>query len=459
MARADNSECENQRPPGGNPGDEKQLPSSEEIFEIKVPKDATIEDTIQIIEGGHEGLQCEIAYQQGDALDDSDPVAECLTRTGNRALLTFDRDTIFTEEEGRLSVTKTKAMILKYEGKRTGVAESPKWKQDVEEQLAFDEVEWRVDKAGPEIWEEGEFEIRTTESGLDEEKKNEGYQKNPLPPKTTKLRYQDKILEVDGKPDWREAANTEFGLENTLWRTSQSSPETGENQWTEGCYEIEPLVCVKDQMGVTHEWRADLPDDQTIDPGDTFALIERGRAGASPKAARSPFSDRNYKRSCRRRQIRILVQTERARQETLRQGKGSEAAQATTHIFEEEEFVTEKFAEKQWDKSTRKSFFKWTRQISGVEGDQQRVIDQTTGKEPTELQGKTLILLAPDEDWDGCNVVLRSKRVKRSPRKGIRCSPIRVKIVSRCGKDKLKPGSSPFMGRITRMLKKSDARS
>jgi hypothetical protein len=84
-------------------------------------------------------------------------------------------------------------------------------------------------------------------------------------------------------------------------------------------------------------------------------------------------------------------------------------------LFEEEEFVTKEFIDRQWNKNTKKAVFDWTRRISGLDGDQQQIIDQTTGEEPKEIQRKTLILLAPDEMWEGGCVALKRKKTKKFP--------------------------------------------
>jgi hypothetical protein len=48
----------------------------------------------------------------------------------------------------------------------------------------------------------------------------------------------------------------------------------------------------------------------------------------------------------------------------------------STAVIFEEEFVTMSFVNRDWDKNTKRRFFRWTPRISGLDREQQRIIDQ-----------------------------------------------------------------------------------
>jgi hypothetical protein len=123
-----------------------------------------------------------------------------------------------------------------------------------------------------------------------------------------------------------------------------------------------------------------------------------------------------------------------------------------------EGFVTREFVNEEWNKRTARRFGRWIRSLSGLERPFQKLIDEDTNKEFTEIQGKTLYLLNPDEVWESGQVMLKRKPIKRCPWRGFRLSPVRVFLRKREGcvwKDNEK---KTFTGRVVRMLRKNDAR-
>jgi hypothetical protein len=88
-----------------------------------------------------------------------------------------------------------------------------------------------------------------------------------------------------------------------------------------------------------------------------------------------------------------------------------------------------------------------------------RIVDQAAGDVPTDIQGRTLILLAPDEVWESGMVMLKETKAMKFPKSGIRHSPIRVKIGERSGCIWKEQERKRFTGRIVRVLRESDARS
>jgi hypothetical protein len=131
------------------------------------------------------------------------------------------------------------------------------------------------------------------------------------------------------------------------------------------------------------------------------------------------------------------------------------AAKTTMVTFQGEEFLARAFIDQDWDKSTQCRFARWVKGFSELDRSQQRLVDQDTGEEPTEIQGKALILLEPDEEWvNGC-VALREKKVKKFPWRGHRLSPVR-KLTGKpegCFQDEDEKRTS--VGQIVRMLRKS----
>jgi hypothetical protein len=111
-------------------------------------------------------------------------------------------------------------------------------------------------------------------------------------------------------------------------------------------------------------------DGETIHPDDEFEAISRVRGGAAPKGVRDPFSPKNARRRFRRQQPALLAKEERRRAREAAAEDEERHMSATTIIFEEEEFITTSFVDRVWDRSTTKSFFRWTRSFSGSERDE-----------------------------------------------------------------------------------------
>jgi hypothetical protein len=172
-------------------------------------------------------------------------------------------------------------------------------------------------------------------------------------------------------------------------------------------------------------------DDETIEEGNEFESIPRLNGGAARKGIRDLFSKANSRRRARR--VRLAQQAKEERRRAREEAAENEERmlRSTAVIFEEEEFITTSFVDRVWEKTMQKMFFKLTRSFFGLEREEQRIVDQTTGETPSDIQGRTLILLAPDEVWENGCVALKKKKVMKFPLKGRRSSPICVKTGER----------------------------
>jgi hypothetical protein len=206
--------------------------------------------------------------------------------------------------------------------------------------------------------------------------------------------------------------------------------------------------------------RNNMPwDEKTILPGDTFEIHQRQRGGSSPKKCRDPFSVKNFNpRIARRKRVEAAARALRVQHQKEEELEESIRWKSTSITYEGEEFVTREFVKDEWNKQTARRFAKWVRSFSGLERWNQKIVDVNTNEEHTEIQGKTLILLNPDEVWESGQVMLKRKPIKKGPWKEIRTSPIRVFLRKREGciwKDNEK---KTFTGRIVLMLQKGDVR-
>jgi hypothetical protein len=86
------------------------------------------------------------------------------------------------------------------------------------------------------------------------------------------------------------------------------------------------------------------------------------------------------------------------------------------------------------------------------------MVEMDSNAEFTEIKGKTLVLLNPDEVWESRRVMLKRRSRKNGPWRGIQTSPIRVLIEKREGCVWKGDEKKTFVGRIVRMLRKGDAR-
>jgi hypothetical protein len=149
--------------------------------------------------------------------------------------------------------------------------------------------------------------------------------------------------------------------------------------------------------------------------------------------------------------LREKHQAEEALEESIRW-------KSTSVTYEGEESITRAFVNDDWNEQTARQFGRWVRSFSGLERSWQNLIDADTGKEFTEIQGKTLFLLNPDEVFENGQVMLKRKQIKKMPWRGFRLSPIRPFLRKREGCVWKAGEKQTFAGRVVRTLQKSDAR-
>lgn len=118
------------------------------------------------------------------------------------------------------------------------------------------------------------------------------------------------------------------------------------------------------------------------------------------------------------RALREKIQAEEVLEESKR-------LRSTAVIYEGHEFVTRAFIDEEWNKSTARRFSKWVQSFSDIPRAWQKIIDQDSGKEFTEIKGKSLVLLNPDEVWENGQVMLKRRSHKNGPWRAFRVSPIR----------------------------------
>jgi hypothetical protein len=203
-----------------------------------------------------------------------------------------------------------------------------------------------------------------------------------------------------------------------------------------------------------HTW-----DEETIRPGDFFEIRGRLRGGAGPTKSRDLYSVRNYcPRMARRKRIEAVARELREKQRAEEDLEESIRWKATEITYEGHEFVTRDFVNDEWNKYTAHRFARWVQSFSGLPRESQKIIDMSSGKEFTEIQGKSLALLNDDEVWENGQIMLRRKKISKFPWRGIRTSPVRVFLRIRNGCIWKAEGPTTFKGRVVRMLKKGDAR-
>jgi hypothetical protein len=157
-------------------------------------------------------------------------------------------------------------------------------------------------------------------------------------------------------------------------------------------------------------------DEVTILPGDTFEVHSRQRGGAGPRKSRDQFTGKNHNpRMARRKRIEALSRELREKQKAEDELEETLKWRSTSVIYDGHEFVTRMFINDEWSKHTVRHFSKWVRSFSGLEREWQKLIDQGTNSEFTEIRGKSLILLNPDEVWESGQVMLK----RRTRKKGI----------------------------------------
>jgi hypothetical protein len=163
-------------------------------------------------------------------------------------------------------------------------------------------------------------------------------------------------------------------------------------------------------------------------------------------------------RMARRKRIEAIARTEREKRQAEEAVEDSIRYRSTSVNYEGEEFITRDFVEEVWNKATARRFGRWVRSFSGFERPWQNLVDEETGKPPTEIQGKILYLLNPDEVFENGQVMLKKKKIKKMLWRGFRVSPIRPFLRKREGCKWKAAEKQTFIGRVVRMLRKSDAR-
>jgi hypothetical protein len=178
----------------------------------------------------------------------------------------------------------------------------------------------------------------------------------------------------------------------------------------------------------------------------------RMHGGAGPRKCQDPFSQKNHNpRMARRKRIEAIARTEREKRQA-EEDLTEEIKQNTTSVtYENQEFVTPKFALDDWNKSTRRRFARWIESWSSLSRPWQRIVDIDTNEDFQAIKGKSLVLLHPDEDWHNGQVVLKYKPKKSCPWRGIRDQPVRIKIGERAGCVHNGEVKSGFVGRIVRL--------
>jgi hypothetical protein len=149
--------------------------------------------------------------------------------------------------------------------------------------------------------------------------------------------------------------------------------------------------------------------------------VRSQRNEESGRTRREPLVVNNRKRSSRRRGRGRRLYFKRNRRRSPR---------LTTVIYEDEEFFYQS-PSLSWDRLTQRSFFIWARKTTGWNREQLTVISQFTGSQPEEPEGRTRVLLAPDERWTRTEVVIGRKKMKKTVLKGIRAPQLCIKTGSR----------------------------
>jgi hypothetical protein len=156
----------------------------------------------------------------------------------------------------------------------------------------------------------------------------------------------------------------------------------------------------------------------------------------------------------RRKRIEAIARAEREKRQAEEVLEDSIRFRSTIVYYEGEEFVTREFVDDEWNKGTARRFGRWVRSFSGLERQWQNLIDEETGKEFTNIQGRVLYLLNPDEVFENGQVMLKKKKIQKMPWRGFRLSPIRPFVRKREGCIWKNGEGSRFSGRIVRMLQK-----
>jgi hypothetical protein len=200
-------------------------------------------------------------------------------------------------------------------------------------------------------------------------------------------------------------------------------------------------------------------DNIKVLPGDKFEARSRKKGGAGPAKSRDIFSVRNYSpRMARRKKIEAAARELREKQRAEEELEESIRWKATEITYEGQEFITRDFVNVEWNKYTARRFARWVQSFSGLPRERQRIIDMGSGKEFTEIQGKSLALLNDDEVWENGQIMLRRKKTNKFPWRGIRTSPVRVLLRIRDGCIWKCEEATTFKGRVVRLVKKGDAR-
>jgi hypothetical protein len=258
----------------------------------------------------------------------------------------------------------------------------------------------------------------------------------PFPPPPSQTRYtlgSESIINLseeemkawlEENARWKIARNEEF------WNYQDMEPGDNFHLWENKLKERE-VVCKYPDMTVTVKknqarvWlfnhikmnikRNNMPwDGQMVETGDKFEALGKRLAGAGPKKYRDPFSVKNFNaRMARRKKIEASARDLREKRQAEDALEESICQRSTSVIYEGEEFITRSFVDDKCNKSTARRFGRWIRSFSGLERPWQNLFDESTGKEFTGIQGKTLDLLNPDEVLKtvrSCSKGSRSKR-------------------------------------------------
>jgi hypothetical protein len=210
-----------------------------------------------------------------------------------------------------------------------------------------------------------------------------------------------------------------------------------------------------------HVKRNNLPwDGKTVMPGDRFEALERTHGGAGPTKSHDPFSVKNFNaRMARRKRVEAIARELREKRQAEEELEESIKQRSTSVIYEGQQFITREFVDDEWNKLTARRFSRWVRSFSKLERPWQNLIDEDTGREFTEIRGRSLYLLNPDETFVNGQWMLKKKPSKRMPWRGFRVSPIRPFLRKREGcRHTENDVKKTFVGRVVRMLRKSDAR-
>jgi hypothetical protein len=200
-------------------------------------------------------------------------------------------------------------------------------------------------------------------------------------------------------------------------------------------------------------------DEKTDEPGDQFEAKDRVHGGGGMTKARDPRSVKNYNaRTARRKRVEAIARELREKREAEEELEESVRQRSTSVVYEGQQFITREFVDEEWNKLTARRFARWVRTFSRLERPWQHLVDEDTGRDFTEIKGRSLYLLNPDEVFENGQLMLKKKHFKRMPWHGFRLSPIRPFLRKRTGCQHTEGGEKRFVGRVVRMLTKADAR-